>query len=205
MKTIIFTLILAAVLWFFMFVPLGLPYADFWLNMVFSVSLLAGIAILRGRRQDAPLYTFKPRYLLIGIGSAAALYFIFWLGNFIARFLFSFAGRNIADIYAPRWGVPLVPLACALLWIGAAEEIFWRGFIQRGLIRHYSKTKGYLVASFIYAAVHIVSLNLMLFLAALICGLFWGWMLQRYKSLWPVIISHALWDIAVFVLLPLAR
>jgi membrane protease YdiL (CAAX protease family) len=43
----------------------------------------------------------------------------------------------------------------------------------------------------------------MLFLAALICGLFWGALFKRYRSVWPVLISHALWDVAIFLLFPI--
>jgi membrane protease YdiL (CAAX protease family) len=38
--------------------------------------------------------------------------------------------------------------------------------------------------------------------AAALCGLFWGAMLLRYRSVWPGLISHALWDVAAFVLFP---
>ena len=49
-----------------------------------------------------------------------------------------------------------------------------------------------------------VALNFMLLVAAAICGLFWGLIYQRERSLVPVIISHSLWDLIIFVLYPLS-
>ena len=41
------------------------------------------------------------------------------------------------------------------------------------------------------------------FVAAAVCGLFWGLLYLREGSLVPVMISHALWDVMTFVLFPL--
>jgi len=59
-----------------------------------------------------------------------------------------------------------------------------------------------LCATLIYTIIHIWAFNLMLLGAALVCGLFWGVMFMRYRSAWPGIISHAIWDVTIFVLLP---
>ena len=45
--------------------------------------------------------------------------------------------------------------------------------------------------------------TLTLLLAALVCGLFWGGMFWRIGRLWPVIISHAAWDVLIFVIRPI--
>jgi membrane protease YdiL (CAAX protease family) len=89
------------------------------------------------------------------------------------------------------------------LWIGPAEEVFWRGFVQHRLSKRLGEMQGYVFTSLIYASVHIWAFNLMLFLAALICGLFWGGLFKRYRSVWPVLISHAVWDVAIFILFPI--
>ena len=89
-----------------------------------------------------------------------------------------------------------------LLWVGPAEEIFWRGFVQERLCGKYGRAGGYLAASLVYAAIHVFGFNFMLFMASLICGLFWGAMYLRYGSVWPGLISHAVWDVLIFVLIP---
>ncbi|MFN3270639.1 MAG: lysostaphin resistance A-like protein, partial [Candidatus Kapaibacteriota bacterium] len=91
-----------------------------------------------------------------------------------------------------------------LFVIGPAEEIFWRGFIFTKLNEIRNKPYVNLFwATLLYTFVHIWALNLMLLIAAFVCGLFWGYLFLRNKSLVPVIISHSLWDFAVFVLFPL--
>jgi membrane protease YdiL (CAAX protease family) len=95
----------------------------------------------------------------------------------------------------------LIALLLALV-IGPAEEIFWRGLMQRKLEGRYGAHAGWILSTMLYAAVHIWALNFMLFMAAVICGIFWGWIYMRYRTLLPGIISHALWDVAIFVLLP---
>jgi membrane protease YdiL (CAAX protease family) len=42
----------------------------------------------------------------------------------------------------------------------------------------------------------------MLILAALIAGLFWGFMYYRYRSLLANVVSHTVWDVAVFLVFP---
>ena len=86
--------------------------------------------------------------------------------------------------------------------MGPAEEIYWHGFVQRTFSRRFGAVAGVLLTAIIYAAVHVVALNGMLVIAAAVCGLFWGWLYQREQSLVPVIFSHSLWDVLVFVLFP---
>jgi uncharacterized protein len=195
------TLVLAA---FFWFVTFSLHWLNFWLSMSLSVIVLTGLAIYWG---EAPWRRRDWNRLSIGSGiaSAAGLYSIFWLGNIVAGFLFSFAQPQIASIYAIRTQGEAATIVFILLFITSpGEEIFWRGFIQKRLSQKFGRPTGYLLASFLYAAVHIASGNLMLTLAALTAGLFWGWLYQRDHNLVSCIISHALWTVTVFVLLPIS-
>jgi membrane protease YdiL (CAAX protease family) len=42
----------------------------------------------------------------------------------------------------------------------------------------------------------------MLILAALVCGIFWGSLFLKYRSPLMLIVSHTLWDLLVFIVLP---
>jgi membrane protease YdiL (CAAX protease family) len=42
----------------------------------------------------------------------------------------------------------------------------------------------------------------MLILAAAVCGVFWGGLYLRFRSPLLNIVSHTLWDLLVFVILP---
>ena len=87
--------------------------------------------------------------------------------------------------------------------IGPGEEIFWRGYVQRTLAKR-SASRGLVLSVAAYGLVHLASGSVTLIGAALVCGLFWGWLYQRFESIWLNVLSHVLWDIAVFLVWPFA-
>jgi membrane protease YdiL (CAAX protease family) len=64
---------------------------------------------------------------------------------------------------------------------------------------------GFILATSLYTAVHVATGNMVLVLAALVCGIFWGWLYMRYKSMLINVVSHTVWDILVFLILPFAE
>ncbi|MBD3309268.1 CPBP family intramembrane metalloprotease, partial [candidate division KSB3 bacterium] len=98
----------------------------------------------------------------------------------------------------PAWGIALLLLVVT----SPAEEIFWRGVVQRSLMRKLPPFQGFFLAALCYAGVHLCTLNLPLVLAAFMAGVFWGGLYIAQKSLVPVIISHALWSVTVFLIFP---
>ena len=95
-----------------------------------------------------------------------------------------------------------------LFVIGPAEELFWRGYVQRTLSRVLTGKKAadiaFILTALVYALVHIWSFNFMLVMAALVAGAAWGFFYRLCpKALPALIISHALWDALVFVILPI--
>lgn len=145
------------------------------------------------------------RTLWVGLVSALLLYGIFWLGKELSTIFFPFAFRKISGIYGNKAQLDLTTIALLLFFVmGPAEEIYWHGFVQRSFSSHFGPAVGILLTSGIYALVHIFACNLMLLIAASICGIFWGWLYQREQNLIPVILSHSIWDLTIFVLFPLA-
>ncbi|OAA90612.1 CAAX amino terminal protease self- immunity [Clostridium ljungdahlii] len=199
-KYLTFTLFSAAILWYLMFV---IKPFNFWIEM--SVSIL--ILILMAFFADRDIFHFgkiKPRHILIGVISAVALYGIFYVGNIISGYLFPFKDTQISSVYSNKSNANLTLISLLLFFIiGPGEELYWRGFIQNTLGKKLGDTKGYLISILLYTGVHIVTGNFMLIIAALVCGLFWGWLYKKEKSLIPVLISHAIWDLTIFVLFPL--
>lgn len=168
-----------------------------------SILLLILMAFF-GDRDIFHFGKIEPRHILIGILSAIALYGIFYVGNIISGYLFPFKDTQISSVYSNKSNANLALIGLLLFFIiGPGEELYWRGFIQNTLGKEFGENKGYLFSVLLYAAVHIVTGNFMLIIAALVCGLFWGWLYKKEKSLIPVIISHAIWDLTIFVLLPL--
>jgi membrane protease YdiL (CAAX protease family) len=142
--------------------------------------------------------------ILAGIFSAVLLYLIFYAGNYLSRAIFPFAAGGIARVYSFRQNASTLRIILLMFFlIGPGEELFWRGFIQRHWQNRFGPMAGWLGATALYSLVHWGSGNVMLVLAALICGLFWGALFLRYRSPFLVAVSHTVWDVLIFVALPL--
>jgi membrane protease YdiL (CAAX protease family) len=204
-KNVFTGLIIAAVFWFIMFSPWTKDSVNFWVTMTIAALILIAYGLTSGKHYIKTYFGIDGKLIFIGLASAVVLYLIFYAGNFFSSLLFDFSRNQIESIYSTKAQASKIYIAAALLFIiGPAEEIFWRGYIQHNFMAKYGETKGFIIATLIYAFVHIWSFNFMLIMAALICGLFWGWMFLKFKSLVPVIISHAVWDVAIFVFIPIS-
>lgn len=148
---------------------------------------------------------FNARAFIIGLISAAILYLMFWSGKAISTTIFSFAGQQIGGIYDKGTGTPMWVIALLLFFItGPCEELYWRGYLQDNLMQRFGPGQGWVLATIIYAGVHIWSLNFMLIGAAGVAGAFWGAMYWRLKNLGPVIISHSIWSMVIFAVFPIS-
>lgn len=204
MKKIIIPFIVAALLWFVMFSPWTKEYVNFWITMGFSATILTGMSIFLGNNLKQQ-FSLSGKDLAIGVVSAAVLYVVFFLGNFFSTLLFDFAKEQVGTIYQMKEGEnPLFLVLLLAILIGPAEEIFWRGFIQRTLIGKYGEWTALIATTLIYAFVHLWSFNFMLIMAAMVCGAFWGLLYKYNKNLVTIIVSHAVWDVCVFILFPIA-
>ncbi len=198
---------LALVMFIVMFVIKQIGAFDFWYWMSANLVVLITAAFItdreNGRRlkQDVSSGFFKK--VVMGIAFAAVLYVVFFVGNFLIRLLFETAGRGISNVYAFKQGAPSWRIVVLMaLVIGPGEEIFWRGYLQRRLSLQTNPLTGFIVATTLYTAVHLATGNLVLVLAAFICGAFWGWLYKSLHSMTINIISHTVWDILVFIVLP---
>ena len=143
--------------------------------------------------------------VLLGIGIAVALWGVFWLGDKVSSWMFDFARPQVDSIYGMKEGEsPWLLAAMLLLLIGPAEEIFWRGYVQRTLSKRWNPNAGFVVATLIYALVHAGSCNFMLVMAALVVGAAWGALYRFFPNRFAaIILSHAVWDVAVFIFFPI--
>jgi membrane protease YdiL (CAAX protease family) len=194
------TVCLAIILWF---VTFYLTWSSFWLKISFSAAALAALSLIL-QPLDKEQLKFDGKVILTGIVSAAVLYFIFFSGKAVSTTLFTFAQPQIGGIYQKGAGTPMWIIALLLFFItGPAEELYWRGYLQNNLMIRFGKWQGWLLATLIYAGVHIWSLNFMLIGAAAVAGAFWGLIYWRSNSLAAVIISHSVWSAVVFAVFPL--
>jgi len=200
LRAVVLTVVLACVLWF---VTFYVSWASFWIKISVSAATLAVISLcVQPHRKDQ--FRFNKTAILLGLASAALLYAIFWFGKTISGALMPFADAQIGGIYQKGTGTPTGIIAALLFFItGPCEEIYWRGFLQKNLVSRFGPWQGWLLATVIYAGVHIWSFNLMLIGAAGVAGAFWGAMYWRLNNLAPVIISHSTWSMVIFAVFPI--
>jgi membrane protease YdiL (CAAX protease family) len=206
-KGLFLSIVLAFVLWFIIFI---LRPFNFWLMLSFSTSLLGAISFALVRPL-IPKGEWCLKNILLGLILAGLLYGIFWAGNQFLIFLSGLFSALLPDrsgsigaVYA-NLGSLSPALAGVLLFfpIGFGEEVFWRGFIQRRLSRKWNRNMGFLLTLFLYTGIHLPTANPVLILAAFTCGAFWGGCYWATGRLVPVLVSHMLWDPAIFVIWPI--
>jgi membrane protease YdiL (CAAX protease family) len=192
---ILIGLIIAHVLIYFSFQD----KAIFW--YIFSGSILVLIAYAMFQEEVDDELSFI-QYLFLGALSGFILYFVFWLGIRALDFLQLPHNRSINNLY--KWFAPsLFWQYLALVLVAApGEELFWRGFIQKRLQKNFTPTVSILIASILYASVHIYSGSFLLVLAAFLSGFVWGYLYFSKKSMPLVIVSHIIFDLMVFIILP---
>ncbi len=159
--------------------------------------------VSRGRALDEEAPTWRER--LAALRYVPPLMRLIWrthrgytLSMLVLRFARAFVpggGKQIGDIYALRTLRPKGEIATRLATvIGPAEELFWRGFVQR--------RAGYVPATLAYGGVHLASGNLTLIGAASIVGAYWGLLRALGLSMEALIVSHVAWDIWIFLVAP---
>ena len=201
MKRLYVALAVALCLWFVMFSPWTSPLVDFWTAMPLSALVLTGLACAFGGKPPV-----KPSLTEIGLGAAIAvlLWMVFWVGDKASQLLFAFARPQVDLIYGMKSGHSPLSISLLLLCIiGPAEEIFWRGYVQRTFSQRFTPDLGFLLATACYTLVHLPSMNFMLIMAAMVCGLAWGALYRLIpQHFTAIVVSHALWDAAAFVWFP---
>ncbi len=204
MKKAITGFCIAAVLWTVMFSPWTAPHVNFWVMMTCSgmtltlYSTWAAPGWWKGIKLDLD-------NILLGAGLAAVLWGVFWVGDILSSLMFDFARPQVDMIYSMKDGSnPWVLTALMLLIIGPAEEIFWRGYLQKSFSKRWNPNIGFVVTTLMYSLVHISKFNFMLIMAAAVAGFVWGLAYRFYpEKLGAIILSHALWDCAVFIWFPI--
>jgi membrane protease YdiL (CAAX protease family) len=177
------------------------PPERFWTRMTWAGLGLGGFALLRS--PAARRIRLRIRDVPLGLASAGLLYATFQLGDRFARRYVPTGEGDIASIYALRLLRPRGEIAARLVTIiGPAEELFWRGLVQEALMARYGRWPGAAAAALAYAGVHAVTGNFTLFGAAGVAGAQWCALYAARLPLGALIVSHAAWDVWIFLLQP---
>ena len=165
----------------------------FWERMTLTGFILGNMALANER--ELRRSRLRPLDIAQGLGSAAILYNLFTVGDAIARRLLPRGSAEIQDIYALRRVAPKEEIALRLATVIApAEELFWRGFVQR--------RAGGVAAAAAYGGAHLVTGNATLIGAATVAGIYWGLLRRLGMSMPALITSHIAWDVWIFLLAP---
>ncbi len=201
---------LAIFLWFLMFAPFTsltheIHQHYFWPLMSCSALILSTLAFRNLKTSVWPLLRINRTFVWIGIGHSIALYGLSRFGVYLMIALFGNpAQQAIGRIYEIRSQLSVVWIfALIALLIAPAEELVWRGWIQNRLQEKIGQKKAFFLTALIYSGIHAWSLNPPLLLAAFVLGLHWGYLFRRFQSIVPGLISHVLWDLAIFVVFPI--
>jgi len=199
---------LAFSLWFLLFSPLTaltrtIHNSYFWFGMSGATAILGGGTLILRRREVRRLLRFEVRLVGVGLLHAVGLYALSRLGVFLLSLLFPSVLPQIGAVYATR--AQLAPAVVALLLgllIAPLEEVFWRGWVLDRLLHKMPPVVALAIAVALYGGAHVWAANPMLILAALVVGAHWAYLFWRFGSLVPGLVSHAAWDVAIFVLFP---
>jgi uncharacterized protein len=115
---------------------------------------------------------------------------------------------QVGDAAALRKQVAWVVIA--LVVVGVAEELVWRGLVVALLEERVGSRRAWVWAAVLYAVAHVPTIwalkdinagpNPIVVAAALFAGLVWGFMARRFERLVPGMISHVLFDWTVLMM-----
>ena len=177
------------------------PRPRFWQRMTMTGLSLGGYALAVS--PESRRLRIRPVDVGLGLASAATLYVTFQVGDRFARRFVPGGEAQIRDIYALRKLRPRGEIAARLVAIiGPAEEVFWRGFVQATLARILGRWRGAAAGTAAYSGVHVVTGNFTLIGAAGVAGAHWAALSAMGMPLGALIVSHAAWDVWIFLLQP---
>lgn len=174
--------------------------AIFWYMFTGAMLILISYSIFN---EKADVRTSFIKNTLYGILSGIILFIIFWLGNFLIEFFNMPFKKEITGLYKHFSPKSFWHYLTLLLIIVPGEEIFWRGFIQKRLERKLNIRFAIILSTLLYASVQIYSGYTIHIVAALIGGIFWGFLYSWKKSIRLNVISHIVFDFCLFILFPL--
>jgi membrane protease YdiL (CAAX protease family) len=177
------------------------PRRAFWDRMTATGVILGGLAL--AAEPELRRTRIRPRDLAAGLAAAAGLYALFLAGDRATRALLPMSEREIGDIYALQDLRPRGELAARLaLVIGPAEELFWRGFVNRRLGRRLGRWPGAALGAAAYGGAHVATGNFTLFGAAGVAGAYWSALAAAGMPMGALVVSHAAWDVWTFLVRP---
>ncbi|KGR73716.1 CPBP family intramembrane glutamic endopeptidase [Ureibacillus sinduriensis] len=187
----------------FIYVMLYITFEEikiFWYLYTFTLLVGIAIAIIYGKFRDE-ISTWQ--YLLFGIGYGTILYGIVRFGHFLLIKVDAGA-ENAITKFLKNYGPDNIWHYILLIFIIViGEELFWRGFIQQHLKNWVSSNNAVIITSILFSLSVAISGFWPGVVAAFIAGLLWGFLYEWKKSMPLIIVSHEIFILLLFMVLPL--
>ena len=148
----------------------------------------------------------SPRSIIVGLALAALLYLVFIGGNagIAAMHPFGITASNENSIYSliASPGNPPVLQLLVLLFDAFGYESYFRGVLQSRLSTRVGSAAPVATAA-LDAGIHVLSMNPLWVASTFIVDAFWGLGYRYTRDLTGNVVSHFVWDMLIFVLLPI--
>lgn len=174
--------------------------AIFWYLYAFTLLVGIAIALVVGKFEDR-LPTWK--YLIYGIGYGTITYGFVKLGFMLLPYLDDNATKEIMkflNVYGPQ---NIFHYLMLIFIVAIGEEMFWRGYVQQQLKRFTTPVWAVIITALLFSLSLAISGFMQGALAAIVVGLIWGTLYEWKKSLPLIIVSHIVFVLLLFLVLPL--
>lgn len=187
--------LIAHLLLFFTFEDKAIFWHIFSATMLFLISF----SIIKEELDDRVSFW---NYISFGAVSGVFIFSLFSLGNYFINVFDIPLYQQVSALYGQYAPKAFWHYLVLILIIVPGEEIFWRGFIQKRLLNYTNKWTSILVSTIMYTSVHFYADHWMLAFAAFVAGIFWSSLYAWKRSIPLVIVSHLVFDLFLFVILP---
>jgi membrane protease YdiL (CAAX protease family) len=186
---------------------LAARFLDPWIPIAIGAFGLSVLVLAVDR--PLMLLLFRPAVKAVALGAIAAVAMIAVTYLFfpLAARTLPLLGGKTAEIYAAFLsGRPLLSVVLFVVPVVCAEEVLWRGAFQEWVAVHlpHHPLAVVVLSAGVYALSHLFLGSWLLVTVAFVCGLYWSALRLLSRSLWPSLLAHLAWDLAL-ILVPLHR
>jgi len=178
-------------------ISLSMPLADipqiWWYPIIYLPLLAAAIVVMRildYKPMDIGIrFGFIPFQLMIGLVG---------VGLGILEYIILIPEPLITEL---TWQTAWLPALIIALTTGFVEEFIFRGILQKVAVEMFGGW-GIVYVSFLFAILHIGFLSWVDVVLVFAIALFFGWIVNRTKSIFGVVLCHGIINIVLFIVAP---
>lgn len=144
------------------------------------------------------------RQVALSILSGIGLYFLFFLGKYLALYFIPSLLVGLENFYIYAKPSKLWHYFSLFFVVIIGEELFWRGFILQRLLKTGLSPKNAIVfAALFYTSANLYAGSILLLLATFTAGIVWSHLYYKTNNIWTVFLSHIVFDGLLLMIFPL--